>query len=238
MFHDHQTATVKFPKLPENPTFLWRNDRWFVQGAADAVCKPLSVRNSRLVGQLKRAGRLEEKAPGLFRIAGDVVQPLVDPAESPLYRLWLTKHADGTPVLDLDQFRAGERLRVDYEGAHLSGPLTMAYEERVGGGSARFSDNYLEGLNDAALTARQKLHHALDAVGPELAGILLHVCCMAGGLEQAELRLSLPRRAGKAVLQLALTRLARHYGFKTPLRHDGPGRIGHWAVEGFRPGLG
>jgi Domain of unknown function (DUF6456) len=82
------------------------------------------------------------------------------------------------------------------------------------------------------------LHRALDAVGPELSGILLYVCCLAGGLEQAEMRLNLPRRAGKAVLQLALTRLARHYGFKASLRHEGPGRIGHWAVGDFRPGVG
>jgi hypothetical protein len=129
---------------------------------------------------------------------------------------------------------------VEYEGAHMSARVTMAYEAQAGGrgGQGHFSDNHIESLTDASLTARQRLHCALDAVGPELAGILLHVCCMAGGLEQAELRLNLPRRAGKAVLQLALTRLARYYGFKTSLRHEGPGRIGHWAVEGFRPGIG
>jgi hypothetical protein len=237
MFHTHHTFPVKIARVPLDATFLWRNDRWFVQAMDDSACKPLSVRNSRVLEQLRRAGRLQEKAPGLFRITGEVTQPLVDPSESPLYRLWVTKQPDGTTVLDLDQFRAGERLRVDYEGAHLSAPVTMAYDG-VRGGRGHISDNHIAALTDAALSARQCLHQALDSVGPELAGILLHVCCMAGGLEQAELRLNLPRRAGKAVLQLALTRLARHYGFKTPLRHEGPGRIGHWAVEGFRPGVG
>jgi Domain of unknown function (DUF6456) len=237
MFHDTQTATVKIARVPQDATFLWRNDRWFVQANHDPVCKPLSTRNSKVLDQLRRAGRLEEKAPGLFRLIGDITQPLIDPAESPLYRLWVTKQPDGSAVLDLDQYRAGERLRVDYEGAHLSTPLTMAYDG-VRGGRGHVSDNYVSALTDSALAARQRLHHAFDEVGPELAGILFHVCCMAGGLEQAEMRLSLPRRAGKVVLQLALTRLARHYGFKTPLRHEGPGRIGQWAVEGYRPEVG
>jgi hypothetical protein len=234
MFHDRQTAPAKIARVAQDATFLWRNDRWFVQASGDAVSKPLSTRNSRVVEQLRRAGRLDEKAPGLFRLAGDITQPLIDPAESPLYRLWVIKQADGSAVLDLEQYRAGERLRVDYEGAHLAAPVTMAYEG-VRGGRGHVSDNYISALTDSALAARQRLHLALDSVGPELAGILLHVCCMAGGLEQAEMRLSLPRRAGKAVLQLALTRLARHYGYKTPLRHEGPGRIGHWAMEGLRP---
>lgn len=240
MFHAHQTAPAKIAKVPEDATFLWRNDRWLVQAESDSSCKPVSLRNGKMLDQLRRAGRLAEKAPGLFRLVGDVSQPLLNPAESPLYRLGVVKQGDGTTVLDADQLRAGERLRVDYEGAHLSARVTMAYDAQAGGRSRQghFSDNHIESLTDAALTARQQLHCALEAVGPELAGILLHVCCMAGGLEQAELRLNLPRRAGKAVLKLALTRLARHYGFKTPLWHGGPERIGHWAVEGFKPGIG
>jgi hypothetical protein len=61
------------------------------------------------------------------------------------------------------------------------------------------------------------------------------VCCMASGLEQAEMRLELPRRAGKAVLLLALTRLARHYGLKSRMKHQGPSDIGHWALADFKP---
>jgi hypothetical protein len=46
-----------------------------------------------------------------------------------------------------------------------------------------------------------------------------------------------PARAGKVVLQIALTRLARHYGLisesqaASGLRR----RLQHWGVEGYRP---
>jgi Domain of unknown function (DUF6456) len=239
MFHSTVSTEIQTAKVPQNATFLWRTGRWHVQLSGKSAFKQLSQRNSRVLEQLKRAGRLEENAPGLYCLGGGLAMPVFDSAESPLQRLGLMKQTDGTTVLDAEQLRAGERLRVDYERAHLSPRVTMSYEMQgsSGGRQAQFSDNHIEKLNDVALEARDKVHQALAAVGPELSGILLHVCCMAGGLEQAELRLNLPRRAGKAVLQLALTRLARHYGYKVSLHHDGPSKIGHWAVGDFKPGI-
>jgi hypothetical protein len=51
---------------------------------------------------------------------------------------------------------------------------------------------------------------ALMAVGPEVAGILVDICCELKGLEDAEKANGWPQRAGKVVLQIALTRLAKH----------------------------
>ncbi len=224
-------------KLPVDATFLWRNGTWHMQ-TRDASCfKAVPKKAAAILEQLKAAGRLVEQAPGLFRLSGKVLLPLLDGLESPLMRLAQLKQASGEPVLDHDQIRAGERLRVEYERAHLAARVTASYapNSSAGGGQQQFSDNHIAKLSDNALDARNKLHHAMSAVGPELSGILLFVCCMAGGLEQAELRLNLPRRAGKAVLQLALTRLARHYGFKQTMRHAGPTQIGHWAVSDFKP---
>lgn len=223
--------------VPENTTFLWRKGAWRFQVDGVEQIKRASTALAAALDSLKVSGVLQEVAPGLFRLSTVAARPLMDDEESPLNRLALLKNLDGSPYLDAEQVRAGERLRRDHDRAMMSARVTTSYESSgsSGGRHPQFSDNYIEKLTENALAAREQVHRALQSVGPELSGILLHVCCMASGLEQAELQLNLPRRAGKAVLQLALTRLARHYGFKVMLHHAGPQRIGHWAVEGFRP---
>jgi hypothetical protein len=216
---------------------LWRNGQWWLQQRDARALQPASDKITRMLERARASGVLTEHAPGQFHVGDVGTGPAMNASESPLQRLATARKGSESAVLDADQLRAGETLRRDYERAHLSPRVTMRYDMQAGSGgrNAAFSDNHVETLSDLTLQARHKVHAALDAVGPELSGILLHVCCMEGGLEAAELRLSLPRRAGKAVLQLALTRLARHYGFKSPLRHAGPARIGHWAVDNFRP---
>jgi hypothetical protein len=91
-------------------------------------------------------------------------------------------------------------------------------------------------MSDTALAARDSFTRALDATGPELAGILVEVCCFLHGIEQAEKTLDFPRRSGKLVLQLALTALARHFGYiNAPKAYA---RMGHWGGEGYRPEIG
>ena len=158
-------------------------------------------------------------------------------AESPLLRLFMGKGPGGKAYIDLNQFKAGEKLRVDFERAHLAQRTTSAYSESAGSGGRHWqqSDNSIEKLNDNAIAARQRLHKAFAAVGPELSGILYHVCCVSSGFEHAERVLALPVRSGKAVLSLGLTRLARHYGF---IKNHAPAKqasIVQWAVDDYRP---
>lgn len=165
--------------------------------------------------------------------------PGFDPGESPLLRLATRPEKGGKPYLDHEQFAAGERLRRDFEMSGLAQRVTTSYAMAgsSGGRHWQMSDNAMERLTENMLAARERLHRALEAVGPELSGILYHVCCLAAGLEQAELHLELPRRSAKAILALALNRLARHYGIKQMLRHKGPSEIGQWSLADYRPAI-
>ncbi len=155
--------------------------------------------------------------------------------ESPILRLFLRKDAKGRAFLSTQHFQAAETLRRDFERARLSPRVVASYREGVSGGSKHWqmSDNHLANITDAALAARQQTQAAFDAVGPELGSILYFVCCLAGGLEEAERRLEMPQRSGKAVLAIALTRLARHYGFeKSETKNAAPY---FWGSKDFKP---
>lgn len=101
-------------------------------------------------------------------------------------------------------------------------------------GSGAPGANVAAEMSDGAIAARRRYHDALDSVGPELASILAQVCCLSAGIEQAERVLDLPARSGRAVLGLALSALARHYGLAEAVRHDG---ITGWGLDGYRPSL-
>lgn len=94
-------------------------------------------------------------------------------------------------------------------------------------------------MSDQALASRQRVLQALEAVGPELAGVLIDVCCHLLGLSEAERSRGWPQRSGKVILQIALTRLARHYGILSEEDMSGTvrARLRHWGVEDFRPSL-
>lgn len=140
----------------------------------------------------------------------------VNHAESPLAWLRRRRGRDGEPILDEGQFAAGERLRADHAfGAIVPGMRGMAWSalgSGAGGPSARDPRGGLVELTDATLAARARLERAIREVGPELAGVLIDVCCELKGLEQVERERRWPPRSAKVVLLLGLTRLARHYG--------------------------
>ncbi|MGK2873775.1 MAG: DUF6456 domain-containing protein [Alphaproteobacteria bacterium] len=144
---------------------------------------------------------------------GEPVVVRVNNAESPLG--WLISHKDrkGKPLISTEQFAAGERLREDFTLANLAPRVTAMWGmpiNHAGRGGGGGGDPAC--MNDTMIAAKDRLWAALDAVGPDLGGVLLQVCCHLNGLTQTERNLGWPARAGKVVLGIALDRLAAHYG--------------------------
>lgn len=167
-------------------------------------------------------------------------QPGHNPAESPI--AWLAKRRgrDGRPLICEAQFDAGERLRTDFSLAHMAPRVTADWS---GAASGRLGRRGVPGagvdIQDHVVAAKERVNRALAAVGPELSGILVDVCCHLKGLEDAERLAGWPQRSGKIVLQLALTRLARHYGIKAAGEREQPGavKVRHWGTDDYRPTL-
>ncbi len=150
-------------------------------------------------------------------------------AESPLTMLRKRKDAKGRPFIDEEAFKAGERLRSDFTLGNLMPSIGVNWELT---GSGSRGNGVLE-ITDAALAARQRVERALDAVGPELSGVLIDVCCFLKGLELVERERQWPARSAKLILRTALAVLDRHYHPAAPSRNRP--RIIHWGSEDYRP---
>jgi len=138
------------------------------------------------------------------------VEVAIDEAESPLGWLARRKGRDGQPLIEPIQLQAGERLRADFTRANLTPNVTSSWDASRAQGRRGQSGGGT--FTDAVVAAREQVNRALDAVGPEFAGVLLDVCCFLKGLEEVERERRWPLRSAKVVLQLGLNRLARHYG--------------------------
>ncbi len=175
-----------------------------------------------------------------IKINGVRHQLTVNHLESPLAWLRQRRDRDGQTIISEPQFEAGERLRADFEHGGLSPRVTASWDglsanER----SRRGAPGDATSIRDNITIARLKFRRAIDAVGPELAGILMDVCCHLVGLEEFEQKRGWPSRSAKLVLSMALTSLARHYGLIAPEQQAGRSRpdITHWADAGYRPTL-
>jgi hypothetical protein len=164
--------------------------------------------------------------------------PGVGKQESPLAWLRRRKDKDGRPLISEAQFTAGERLRNDYWRGQLMPRVTADWSQSATSRRTRRAGPGVGvELGDGVVAARQRVGRAMRAVGPELASILIDVCCHEMGLQAAGRAQAWPERATKVVLDLALTRLARHYGLIPPDPSPGILRLRHWGEEGYKPTL-
>jgi Domain of unknown function (DUF6456) len=160
---------------------------------------------------------------------------VIDEAESPLVWLARRRGRDGRPLIEPHQLQAGERLRADFTRACLMPRTTSNWANPIAsrgdGKNWECSSNYTETM----IAARQRVHQALDVVGPEFSGLLLDVCCFLKRLEDVERERLWPARSAKVVLQLALDRLARHYGYVAQIVGHAGVKTRSWHAEAVMP---
>lgn len=167
--------------------------------------------------------------------------PARDVSESPLAWLVRRKDKDGRPMLSEVEFNAGEKLRADFWFAEMSPRVTANWSLLLtGGGGRRGAPDHGPDVRDAVAAAQDRVRRALVAVGPDLAGVLIDVCCHLKGLEASEKGRGWPQRSGKILLQVALRQLARHYGMvrdEATSRAEQAIRVRHWGASDYRPSI-
>lgn len=160
---------------------------------------------------------------------------LVDLDESPVASLARRSGKNGEPWLTADLVAAAERLRRDFEVAQLQPRITANWSATVNDGRRTGDGGGLRDLTDMAIAARVRVDRAMRAVGPELSGVLVDICCFLKGLETVERERQWPARSAKLVLRMALASLARHYGLAAAATGKKSVKLRHWGAEGYRP---
>jgi hypothetical protein len=152
----------------------------------------------------------------------------VDDSESPLAWLARRRGRDGRALIEPHQLMAGERLRAEFTRAQMMPRTTSNWASPMSAG--RRGDRAAL-FTETAIAARQRVRQALDGAGPEFAGLLLDVCCFLKRLEDIERERMWPARSAKVVLQLALDRLARHYGYAVVARGPSHAAVRTWLAD-------
>ncbi|MDE1159352.1 MAG: DUF6456 domain-containing protein [Neorhizobium sp.] len=157
--------------------------------------------------------------------------------DSPLSSVARLKDRDGRRYLPQEAIDAGERLASDFTRGQLQPRITASWQPRLSARS-RGATGIPSGQGDmaeSAIEARRRFGEAVEALGPELSGVAVDVCCFAKGLELIERERQWPVRSAKLMLRAALLSLARHYA-PPPAR---PARRVHrWGDEDYRPKTG
>lgn len=181
---------------------------------------------------LRQHGEIGE---GTISTDAGIEQVTVNHSESPLGRLARLKTGSGSNFLEVWELCAGERLRADFSRGQMEPRLGINWDATSGNGCKRGSGGSAD-LTEAAMSARHRVASALDAVGPELSGILVDVCCFLKGLSEIERERSWPVRSAKIVLKTALAALARHYEPDACVAAP-QSATRHWGAPGYRPSL-
>ncbi|NKN39542.1 hypothetical protein HFC70_24655 [Agrobacterium sp. a22-2] len=151
--------------------------------------------------------------------------------ESPLAALARLREKSGGPYFPTEAIEAGERLAADFNRGGLQPRITASWEPRLSQTGSGQRGGQAD-LADSTLAARDRVAAAMRALGPDLSGVALDICCFMKGLETVERERQWPARSAKLMLRTALMALARHYAPPAAPRHNKPR---HWGAEGYRP---
>ncbi|MBW3098641.1 DUF6456 domain-containing protein [Pseudohoeflea coraliihabitans] len=180
-------------------------------------------------------GFADQHGERTFRPCADGERVKINLDESPLGGLARLRRRDGTRWFPSDLLDAGDRLRADFTRGHYMPGISASMQPVVSRGTTNRTSGVAD-LADAALAARLRVEKALDAVGPELAGLLVDICCFLKGLETVERERQWPQRSAKLLLHAGLEMLARHYrGPRRKEPHQTTARC--WGAPGYRPDL-
>jgi hypothetical protein len=138
--------------------------------------------------------------------------------ESPLRWLATRKDTNGQPYLELHEIEAGERYRADFTKAGLSPRMGVNFDNISSGGRSP------ESFSDMRLAAIERMALARKVIGPELSSLMTDFLGFLIGLEECETQRNWPARSAKVVVKLALSHLARHYGYASVARGVTPQR--------------
>jgi hypothetical protein len=205
------------------------NDRLFAQPAASAFLKRAMIeeRDEIFLEQHRDCKVVSVEIEGQRQTARR------NELSSPLLALLRLKDRDGKLFFPADTIEAGERLASDFHRGQLSPRITASWEPRLAK-RTKGQANGAQDLTDTAVAARMRFSRAADAMGPELAGVAIDICCFEKGLEVVERERQWPVRSAKLMLRTALQSLARHYAPPSaPQRRSQH----HWGAEGYRPVL-
>ncbi len=185
--------------------------------ASDALPKWLDrmdrARGSAIEAQTPFAAQhwvLEERE--IFDADGDLVVVQANVAESPLLWLYRQRDAQGERFLSGAEFAAGEKFRRDYASSAMGRMAASNWNAVRQGSAAKRSAAADGGMMTGSLDARRRVMQALSALGPVLDRVVFSMLVREEGISALERGHRWPKRSGKIVLKIALTRLAHHYG--------------------------
>lgn len=147
----------------------------------------------------------------VFDDSGERVHVDVNLARSPLMRLYRRKDGQGRRMISAVHMAAGERLREDYARSGMGRVSTSDWTGLPMSARTRGAHPGLT-TSEVAMDARKRVMDALETVGPMLDRLLFAILIREENLSAQEKARHWPARSARIMLQLALTRLAQHYG--------------------------